>query len=232
MKNLLVPVMALSALLSSSAFADTIDLTLTNLNEGGYATFSSNSGGSWQNNWAGTFGMVGTNSTNITALPNGAYDVFCLELLSTIYFNTKYTYTVTGLTQVPNGTPGHITTAGAEAIQDMWNFANGKQFKSNDYAEAFQLALWEITFDNVNDSLTGGVFRAKSLSTGVNNIVAELFGAIKIDGTPVTLAGLSHKDSQDLLVNPHQNTKVVEPNGVALLGLGLLGLGAFRRRKV
>jgi len=219
------------AIASFPVFADTIDLTLTSLGNGGNVKVSSNSGGSFNTVFAGEFGMIASNSTNPSALPNGPYDIFCLELLSSINFGTNYTYNVVGLPTVfPTGTSGAFGAIKSEAIQDMWNFAAGRQYNSNDFAEAFQLALWEVTFDGINDNLNGGIFRAQG-SAAVNAIAASLFGAININGTSVDLAGLTNARAQDLLINPHQNTKVSEPGSLVILGLGLIGLGAIRRKQ-
>lgn len=224
-------VAAVLSALPMVATADTIDLTLTTLGNGSYVNVSSNAGSSFRSVFAGEFGMLASNSTNTSALPNGAYDIFCLELNSPIYSGTPYRYNVVGLGTVnPNGTPGALGATGAEAIQDMWNFANGRQYDTNDFATAFQLALWEVTFDGTNDSRTGGTFRFNG-GSAVNAIVADLFNSININGTTITLAGLTNGNAQDLLVNPNQNEKVSEPGSLAMLGLGLLGLGTIRRRK-
>jgi hypothetical protein len=223
----------LAAALTTMAFAasaDTIDLNLTSLGNGGYAAVSTNSGSSFNSQWAGEFGMFASNSTNPSSLKNGPYDIFCLELLSGISFNTNYQYNVVGLNTVsPSGTSGALGVGGAEAIQDMWNFAAGRQYNTDNFAEAFQLALWEITFDGPNANRSGGTFRFDG-GAAVNSIVNDLFNSIHLDGSTITLAGLTNRNAQDLLVNPQQHT-VQEPGSLAILGLGLIGLGAVRRRK-
>lgn len=228
--------LAIAGLLSTPAFADlaTVDLGLGGPGGGYGIQVSSDKGKNYESQWAGWTNATVSNSSNPNVLFDQAYKIFCIELISAIAWNTDYKFDVVTLDKVPNGEPGVLSFKEAEAVQDMWNFADGKQFTSNDFAAAMQLALWEITFDgNQIDklSLTDGKFRAKASDTVVD-IANSLFASIDLSGLKeFQLLGLQNKKYQDFIVDPGKNTQVSEPGTLGLLGLGLLGFAGLGRRK-
>jgi len=233
----------LVCLLSAPALAlDTVDVTLTGFGLGKNTSVSSNSGGSFSNTWAGFTNATFVNSTSTDVL-DGAYELFCLQLLQSIHFGTTNTFAIqpTLAGNIPDGPPGALSPVAASAVENMFSEADGLQYLSNDDSAAFQLALWDITFDYDGSlaslSLSTGQFRANTNAT-----VAALFDIYvdsAVNGIPLagdTTYGLQSIKVQDLAFFipgdrdiPCIDCNVPESGSLTLLGIGMIGLGASRR---
>lgn len=165
---------------------------------------------------------------------NGDWITYCADLAQGVS-GTPRTFEVVDIAVLPGNAP--MGAAKASAIADLYAFAGGSQLlatASNDFAAAFQLAVWEIITDynpsetNFALGITTGNFRAtrtdgNPLSSGVMNHLTSLFAAVGAGHNPDTLLGLRSTTHQDQII------PVPAPGSAALAGLGLLCLAGRRR---
>lgn len=182
----------------------------------------------------------GTGQDNLW--PDGPIGSFCFEL-SQNRSGSTLTYEVVMPEDGQNpqtflGGPIGATKAGY--LCELWaRFFNSNWFgsgpftpKQNSDAEAFQIAVWEIIYEDIPavgapswDVTADGTpgprgFRCKHADTATaNDWLSQLTG----QGPKANLWGLLHAEKQDYIV------KVPEPATIALLGLGALSL--LRRRR-
>jgi len=185
--------------------------------------------------FAGQLKHTLSGATGQYAYTNKQWLTYCTDLSQYVTSSAKV-YTFDTLPNMPGNAP--MGAAKAEAIQNLFNFANGAQVAANitaDYATAFQLAVWEIVTDYTGNaslnglSLNSGNFKAKNtsgntLSNSITNIFNTLVaGAMNPALTSVQVVGVSSNSYQD------QIFQVPAPGSLALAGLGTLML--TRRRK-
>lgn len=228
-----VSVMALAGV----AGADVVSVKYTGTAKGGNYGVVFN--GSSMNVFAGQLKHNLSGGTGAAAGLSGEHTTFCTDLYQFVT-STTLTYDVVPLEALPSSSP--MGAARASALLDIYTTAAGAQLSSsasNDYAAAFQLAVWEIATDfnpNVGASslnISAGNFRAtktdgSAVSSAVQGYVNSFFAVVGAprNGTAPQMLGLRSGSNQDQLV------QVPGPGSAAIAGLGgLLAVGRRRKAK-
>lgn len=166
---------------------------------------------------------------------------FCMEL--TQYTNGWDTYTVKDLESAP--VPGClIDSVKTDLLSEFWG-EYGPQYgqweswdgwSDGDYAEAFQVGIWELIYEN--DLVSGYDVTAGDVWVNPAKIqysVVDLndwLNSLDGTGTMATLRAITHPNYQDVLVVvPGHVPEPVTVVGV-LAGIGALGGYIRRRRKL
>lgn len=172
---------------------------------------------------AGAFSM-----RNLTA--GGSFAAWCVDI--TTWLNTSNSGASYTLTSGANFYSS--STRGAEIVADLGRLASQHLASVNTRSEsgAFQLAMWEIVYENSETyGLGSGNFRVSSASNGARSLANSWLSNLG-DGTPtMTLSVWASSNSQDLAV--FNVTPIPEPEIYAMLaaGLGILGFVGRRRRQ-
>lgn len=216
----------------SAASADVVDVKFIATGKGQNVHIELNGNGS--DVFAGQLVHEFSNGTGIGSLLAGQKVVFCSDLTQTTT-SSAATYQVVDVAFTPDPAMG---APRAQAIYDLYHFAAGTQFDpnaSNDYATAFQLAIWEVAADydaNVglaSLNLGSGSFEAtytngNSFNSAIMNHLNDLFGAIGTNAPKKGLFAVTNDFHQDQLVDG-----IPAPGSIALLTLA--GMVAMNRRR-
>jgi hypothetical protein len=235
MRNILMAGVVVS--MAGVASADTVKLQYEGM---GYArSVRVTIGSSTFNTSAGQMMHKFTNGNGVATQLNGQTKVtFCTDLTEGATSNGAI-YTVAPIANLPqtSGWPAMGSTR-AQGVYNLYATAAGLQNgTSNDWAAAFQIALWEVVYDysgtSASLSLTAGNFKAKdtdgtSLTSSIATKVATLFaGVVGSSVTQTGLMGLTNNGCQDQIV---QVDTIVPLPGAASMGLAALGAGFMVRR--
>lgn len=182
---------------------------------------SSNTGANFVTVRAGLNNFTGA-PTNPAGL-DGPFTAFCIDFSQTISLGGTYTdYTISPLANAPTPPlPPHqpMGPVIADQISELWGRFRLGLSSNEDYA-AFQVAIWELIYDN-NKTVTTGDFQLRNNAT-VAGIAQGFINAI--DGLGPREAGLfalTSGSTQDMLV----------PAPGAGMLLGAAGLVAVRRKR-
>jgi hypothetical protein len=223
---------AASTLLASGASAETVNFQTNNLfgsvgSAGVTITMPSGtqgvmSGGTQGVN-AGGFHVTDTISTN-------NFVAWCVDLLDNLTTPVLGTYTST---TTPFSDPWSISSATQTVIKALFDTSYVNALTSAVNSAAFQLALWEIVYENpanaYNVSSGNGQFYTTTggaVATAANNMLGNLNGPAN-NNFDVTYWQSNIVGRQDLVTV----SEVPLPAAVWLFGSGLVGLGILSRKR-
>jgi hypothetical protein len=232
---------ALSAALAVSAASSASTLTMTYLGRGHTVNtgVAYNSSLAWNARFAATYQTIPVGSQRF-----GAYGqermTFCTQVYEGVTAGSQYTFNIVGVSQVPEAdtpanAPGPMGAIKATLVEDLYRrYYAGLGTAAQ--IGAFQLAVYEITHENIDATsaaqavtqlgLDKGAFQANKTG-GIFASASAMLASLGQGGfrnMGGQLAGLSNSSAQDQLL--------VVPVGapVVLAGLGLVGVGFMRRR--
>ncbi len=169
-----------------------------------------------------------------------AFLTYCVELTQYAQIGQTHDYVlVEGASYFDTNFTPALGQSGAAIIDRL-----GKLFThlggiatpaTNVASAAIQLAVWELIYDATPvSSLSAGLFQENTGNAGAREAANVLLaGAAAVTESLFTIDVLRNSAYQDYLViraNPERND-VPAPATLALVSLGLLGIGAARRRK-
>lgn len=225
-------VVSLLALASgvACAQADVVDLNYLGAGAGANVSVFLTGLGN-QDVFAGQLRHHMANGTGALAGFSGDYVTFCPDLYQHVDSNVN-SYALTALASMPVVTPPVTTMGAARAAVLNTLYCNygvaAETTGDADFAEAFQLSVWEIVYDWTGGpldlsagDLTATAQGGGSLPSGVQSWVATISASLGTAASGDWVLGLGNPDHQDQLVTP-------APGAIALVGVaGLMG----RRRR-
>lgn len=240
MNSKLLAILSAAACFTAGAHADTIQAQYTGKGRGSNVRIAY-PGNTGQNVFSGQLHHTLFDGTGAASALNGNWVTYCTDVYQHVSSGGAE-YTVLPVDFVPSSSP--MGDARADAIENMYLFAAGLQLTAaatNEYATAFQLAVWEIVHDFdaglglASLNITGGLFRAtktdgSSLSGGVLSHLSTFFtaaaGAAPAGEGGRSIMGLASGSAQDQIIA----TSIPAPGPLALAALGGLCLIPRRRK--
>ncbi len=213
--GVLIPAFAAALPLGS-----TVSLSFTGVSPGKAVSTTTTGPGSYGSAWVG----AGVYNLELGS-ENTPYDSFCIDFFQYAPSST-HDYLVEDVADVFN-------SAIKDDIYELWD-ENYSEAMGAIEAAALQVALWEVTTSFTNytsdsyDVFDGG-FSLNNDNYGIGTLANSYLNNLGDGYDPsLSLYTLTNPDKQDYLV---AGAPVPEPSTLLLMGAGLLGVVAYRRRK-
>lgn len=176
-----------------------------------------------------SFGTIGAGQFRGT-LDGNSFLTYCTDLFQSFSWGQTYAYTL-----VANGATNGLTNTQADRLGKLYTAAGGPATNTTDSA-AFQLAVWELLYDNTPGSVTSGDFRLLSgASTAQRDRADAWLTAVLAPGASKAFDAqrLYSSVAQDFVIFtplPQPSISIPEPAGLGLVTMAL-GLLALNRRR-
>lgn len=225
----------LAAGASSSVLADTVDMRFVGTGDGRNVRLHKTDGD--QNVFAGQLIHEITAGTGYGASLIGTYITFCPDIFQQVT-SSGATYTLVGVAALPDSPmQPAMGVSKAQMIYDLSVSLSGLQFApgiGNNLAAAYQIAVWEIVSDYdpmlglASLDLNGGTLSITNtddspIDGGTLTAYNQLLSLVGSGSSGSGFLGLASGSAQDQIM-------MIPAPGSAVAGLGLLVLGARRRR--
>ncbi len=183
------------------------------------------------------FDKVGGNGPESNYWPDGEKTVFgfCTDLFQSVT-RRETTYMILDPADGPNP-HGPMGAEKANYLKELWSRyfdsswvgTGGFTNQQNISAAAFDVAIWEIVYENLPPSpddwnLHCGIFKVKKAASAVVDLATNWLHSLTGTGPYADLVLLSNCEKQDML------TQVPEPATIGFILLGLVTFGVSRRR--
>lgn len=197
-------------------------------------TVTRDSGANWLGTQAGGFNFTRTGGTATDPYLTGNYVSFCIDIFKTVGNGGNYGWNQAPLANAPTGPGGPNYPMGAikaDLLGRLWG-AHRSTLSNNEQYGAFQLAVWEIVFENSNVlDVDIGNFYAINGGTEAANARAlanTWLSTVASDPAYGGVYALTGNTGESGAGEP-QDQLVPAPGSLALCGLG--GLVLARRRR-
>lgn len=231
MKKTMIATVAVLATTALAA-ADTVNMRFVSPGAGRTATIRVN--GNQYNVHAGELNHLITARSGPSGPALGALATYCVDVSEWVSYHGRV-YDVNELTDAPvaHGNMG-MDQHKADAIGRLYTYANGAQHDgNNNFAAAFQLAIWEVVSDldtpTTTMSVASGDFKAWNLNSGTIGYLTTLLAAATDDSIGINnrILALTNDGAQDQMFQ----VAIPLPTTGALAAVGLLGAGVVGRRR-
>jgi len=191
----------------------------------------------------GQFNFDVLSSTSSEFVAGSTLRTFCVDVRETLKGTDIYNVSPLEIAPEPGGPMG-IDRANALRKMYTWALDGNVDFGAREDAVAFQLAIWEVVNDFNSGALNGGLdvdagdFVADELAgsptgwrAGVRSTLLDLLAQANtgsIDSRIQVGALISDTGGQDQIYF----TVIPLPSSAGLAAAGLIGLAAFRRRRI
>lgn len=216
--------------LAGTASAAYVNATFTGVTPGVTVNISDTANSISMSTWAGGFTFARTGGTATDPYLGPTYTTFCIDLVKHVSNGNNYAWNQTSLDMAPTPTGGGVNypmgATKADLLGRLWG-AHRNTLVGDVMFGAFQLAVWEIVFENSNTlSVSNGNFTATGGAgnpTLAINMANLWLGTVAGDAAYGGLYALTGGQGGP------QDQLVPTPGCLALAGFG--GLALFRRRR-